>query len=324
MIAVQVLRILPVIGLVGGIAMLMKLSPMNKEIWSTEGISDIREGQRGTFVSICSALLMTAVAAIMANMGVPSDMIVTNYGFVLGPVIGYMLDIGIGTDKGLRKTKEGFYSGASHVFSSLISGDFLRYIITVFLDMFISGPLLDILNLQATKLQIKEALTKSSGIIGKYDKVLSENFPSILQSIIGFITFEAYTNQTRFAWAYPNDRLPKEKRIRPATIMLSTAIAGVAFIGFYKLLAMSTKSTKYGINSKIMFVVAAIGLLYLLSSTGMIQAEVKQNDKDSDEQDADVTEDTSTFTKLKPAIGLAAFIAIFIYGLIYPIMAARR
>ena len=87
---------------------------------------------------------------------------------------------------------------------------------------------------------------------------------------------------------------------------------------------MSTKSTKYGINSKIMFVVAAIGLLYLLSSTGMIQAEVKQNDKDSDEQDADVTEDTSTFTKLKPAIGLAAFIAIFIYGLIYPIMAARR
>ena len=43
-------------------------------------------------------------------------------------------------------------TGFEYTFSSLIGGNFLRYIVTVFLDLFISNPLQDILKVQAIEL----------------------------------------------------------------------------------------------------------------------------------------------------------------------------
>ena len=128
----NVFRLLPIVGFVGCIVMLFKLS--GGDTWNTDENDDPkkisnRELDRGTLVSIVSALLMNIIGVIMVRIGVPAGQIITNYGFILGPVIGYMLDIGVGTDTGLRKTKGGLMSGAKHVFSKLISAEFLRYII---------------------------------------------------------------------------------------------------------------------------------------------------------------------------------------------------
>ena len=38
-----------------------------------------------------------------------------------------------------------------------------------------------------------------------YRDLICNNFDNILQSIVGFGTFTAYTNDTRFNWAYPSN-----------------------------------------------------------------------------------------------------------------------
>ena len=78
-----------------------------------------------------------------------------------------------------------------------------RYLVTVFLDLFISNPLQDVMKRQAKLVGIIEELKEpgnKSENWQKYDHLVALNFPSILQSIVGVVTYNAYTNQTRFAW----------------------------------------------------------------------------------------------------------------------------
>ncbi len=103
--------------------------------------------------------------------------------------------------------------GVSYTFSSLIGGNFMRYIVTVFLDLFISNPLQDTLKTQVAKIGVIKALngaynrdrTPKHKWLKKYDGFVALNFPSILQSIVAFVTFNAYTNQVRvFGFRYCN------------------------------------------------------------------------------------------------------------------------
>ena len=332
MIVKNLIRLLPIIGIIGAIYLLITLSPMNKEYWSTEGADEIRESKRGTFLSVISAIFMNIIGIALVNIGVPENLIITNYGFVLGPIIGYMLDTGLGTDGGLKQTKKGFLHGASYVFGKLMSFEFIRYISTVFLDMFISNPILDILQMQVSESGILDSMSKSTHSASFYDKFLVKNFPSIAQSIVGFITFESYTNQTRFAWAYPNKKLPKKDRIQSSTIMIGTAVAAVAFLSYYKLYGMIKNEVSSNlVTTKLVFVLSAIGLLYLLSSTKNLDAPVADDDKDDkddrddDKDDKDDNEDDkdntylSNWDKLKPFFGIIFFLIILTYGLIYPV-----
>ena len=61
-----------------------------------------RETNRGAFVSVMIAILMNIIGAFMFYIKVKEGLVVTNYGFILGPVVGFMLDQGIGTDEGFQ------------------------------------------------------------------------------------------------------------------------------------------------------------------------------------------------------------------------------
>eukprot|EP01084_Bolivina_argentea_P258703 436250_1 len=116
------------------------------ENWSTDPNSEDseilrREASRGLFVSVVIAILLNLVGAFMFYIRVRESLVVINYGFILGPVIGFMLDQAVGTDAGFREFMTA--AGFSYTFSSLIGGNFMRYIVTVFLDLFISNPLQD-------------------------------------------------------------------------------------------------------------------------------------------------------------------------------------
>merc|ERR1712176_924808 len=188
-----------------------------------------RTADRGLFVSMVIAILMNIIGAFMFYIRVRESLVVTNYGFILGPVIGFLLDQGIGTEEGWKYF--GKSAGFEYTFSTLISGNFGRYIITIFLDLFISNPLQDILKTQIVKIGVIDRLKSTENkhrYLQKYDALIAMNFPAILQSIIAFVTFNAYTNQTRFAWAYPGD-LIRELRIPPGAIMMSTAIAAILY-----------------------------------------------------------------------------------------------
>eukprot|EP01084_Bolivina_argentea_P082810 149944_1 len=73
--------------------------------WSTDPNSTdeeilARESNRGILVSVLIAILMNIVGAFMFYIRVRESLVVTNYGFILGPVIGFMLDQAIGSDAG--------------------------------------------------------------------------------------------------------------------------------------------------------------------------------------------------------------------------------
>jgi len=172
-----------------------------------------------------------------------------------------MGDQGIGTDEGWESF--GTPKGFDYTFSSLIGGNFMRYIVTVFLDLFISNPLQDILKSQVVKIGVIDALKNMDGKNkwhAYYDSFVAMNYPSILQSIVAFVTFNAYTNQTRFAWAYPGTELSRELRIPPGTIMLSAAIAGVLYLNFYTIMDYINERSYYDVNTKLMYVLAILGL----------------------------------------------------------------
>ena len=66
-----------------------------------------------------------------------------------------MFDQLIGMDEGWTYLKEKkYFLSTKFFFSTLVNNNFLRYVVTVFLDLFISSPLQDIL-----KIQIKESFS---------------------------------------------------------------------------------------------------------------------------------------------------------------------
>ena len=143
-------RLVP--GCAAFICIILLISLMaDPSVWQTnddasEADKLSRTTDRGTFVSIVIAFLLNLIGAFMFYIKVREALVVTNYGFILGPVIGYLLDQGVGTDQGCSTF--GTAAGFDYTFSSLIGGDFMRYIVTVFLDLFISNPLQDILKTQ--------------------------------------------------------------------------------------------------------------------------------------------------------------------------------
>lgn len=304
----QILLGAPPVIIVGTVYLIYSLIS-TKNNWTTNENTDAekikeRTTNRGMFVSIISAIILSVVGAIMAALKVPENMIVINYGFILGPVIGYMLDIGIGTDDGFRQFNKNKGEWIKYIFASLIDTKFLRYTITVLLDLFISDPIQDILREQINP--IREEMT-SGGI---YSSMLGSNLPSIIQGIVGFITFNAYTNQTRFNWAYPSENLADKDKMSTFLISLSTAIAGALYIVHNK--GAEDRSIK------VSYVIAAISMLYIMNSFGL--------DKDkSDKKNEDESEDVEVkSTKYRYLVGVIVFTLFVLYGLAWPLMNTEK
>jgi len=312
---VWVSRIIPGFAGLGAFLYLVVLLA-SPEIWKTnedaeeEEILD-RESSRGTFVSVCIAILMNCIGWLMFRIGVKEGLVVTNYGFILGPVVGFMMDQGVGSDAGFRHFFR--WEGFAYTFGSLIGGNFMRYIVTIFLDLFISNPLQDVMKRQAKKMGVIEELTnddKKGRKMKAYDHFVALNFPSILQSIVAFVTFNAYTNQTRFAWAYPALSVSRDFRIPPGAIMLSAAIAGVLYLNFYTIMDLVSDREYFDVNTKLMYVVFILLLLYGLNFTDSMEAPLL------DEPDNNIT---AVIQDEKPALGFFLFVAFVCYGFVYPL-----
>ena len=300
-ILINVFRSLPIIGIIMCIVLISKIL-VNKKNLLTDDNSTPKEKinrtqNRGMLVSLISAILLNIVGGIMTKMNVPNSMILVNYGFIFGPVVGYLLDIGIGTDIGLSQFKNSKLNWFKYVLSNLISGKFLRYIVTVLLDLFISSPLQELLN------KVIAPVTLKMKSMGAYTQLASKNMPSMLQSIVGFITFNAYTNQTRFNWAYPGD-LPDKYVINSKVMLLVTSMAAVMFAIFNK--------NSADLSKQLIYTMIGIGLAFGLNYFGL------DKQKEVDKKEVDKKE--IKINNLKSSLGLIVFIMFFIYGIVLPFM----
>ncbi len=238
---------------------------IDEEVWKQEdliGYTDVRtaynkkvnlrEYSRGTMVSVILALTTVATQLMMKYVGYSKTDIFINYGFVLIPAISFMLDMGIGKDAGWRYFNQtasnpnaNMTLGWLTVISKFWSPDFFRYSITVLLDLFISNPLL-------------EAITKVINVpkfakMSFTDRMLS-NTSIFVQSIVNLITFNSYTNQTRFNWAYSSET-DNPNRINTGALMTICGVASALFLST-KSVVSSKQKTIYCI---IMFSLLSFG-----------------------------------------------------------------
>lgn len=260
------------------------------------------ELKRGTVVSLLSSIIMNNIGYYMLKSGVDENHFVVNYGYLLGPVIGYLLDIAIASEDGMKLL--GTFEGLKYSFGSLLSPKFYRYIITVFLDLFISNPIQDSLKLVGESFRNKLVDKSFNDIYGKFIQV---NFPSILQSLIGIITFHAYTNETRFKWAYMNNT--SNEKIPNILMLVATALGATIF---------STYNVRGADSVERRISIAIISIL-MLSIGSMMKFEkggTNVNIYDADDNDLrkkyGISSDIQT-------IGGVIIAILFIYiGIVYP------
>ena len=252
-----------------------------------------RTSNRGTVISIFLTL-MSLVQAVLKGSGAAETPLLLLFGFIFASVVGYIGDQGFGIDDGYsfndiveRTINDG--NGVKNaplfaqqvgtiikfIMGKLLKGDFWRYIVTVFLDMFISMPIQIIITILMTPtIDTMNLVSLSMGpFMKKITQLLTFNFDNVLQSFVAFITFLAYTNDTRFRWAYPGEVADRGSLISTGTIKLATAVAA----GFYLTSVVSTDNiTNTGLKpgsslvdnlaSKFIYVLFIISLMTLGSS----------------------------------------------------------
>lgn len=194
-----------------------------------------RASERGTYISM--VLIVSAlIQGVMGLMGAESSLLLFMYGFILAAVFGYIGDKVIGTDEGYSLYNKNKIDALKYAMGSLVEPAFFRYIITVFLDMFISTPIQMALT-YLFKNYISSLTNKrtgidflDSGVLSGVTSAIGSQFGNVLQSLVAVLTFLAYTNDTRFLWAYPDKTLLKEEKLPVPTIKLATSISAVLFL----------------------------------------------------------------------------------------------
>lgn len=305
MIIVWLLRIL-VITAVLGMSGYLAYTGTKKEVWETnpndpEHEKTARTQERGTVISILSGIILTLVSMTMIKLCVQDGDIEVLFGYILAPIIGYILDIGIGTDEGFSYFIKGdIRKWVSHLLSSLYNYSFVRFIVTFLLDMFISKPISGVIRgYSLAKLQSYKAVD----IFKPLDNFIKTNLTGIIQSIVGFVTFQAYTNQTRFLWAYPSPTTSKEERIPSFAVMIATAVSGSVYLLSYR------TDTQY-LELNIALVMIALGLISVLSITDNLEAPFQSEDE------LELDEETDT---LSPIIGGVMMMIFVMIGIVLPL-----
>ena len=201
---------------------------------------------RGTLISIF-LMASAIIQAIMKSAGASHTMLLLLYGFFMAFILGFMGDQGFGRDEGysfkdignkvpndVKKggKLKGLATQIKYIVGTLSTSEFWRYIVTVFLDMFISMPIQSVITsvFDGTFKSLALAVPLLPMGLSQTLNVLVKNIDNILQSFVGFITFLSYANDTRFRWAYPSKDINPNKLISTTLIKLATCVAGVVYL----------------------------------------------------------------------------------------------
>lgn len=271
-----------------------------------EYIKRVKENRvqgRGTLASFGISAVVTVIGVVMARMCVNDTQLEVLFGYLLVPVLGFMVDIGFGTDEGYGLFKSGqLHKWMSLVFSSLWDYSFVRFVVSFLLDLFISKPLAGIIRGNILK-KIVDIVPRNG-----LERWLAENLTSFIQTVVAVITFQAYTNQTRFLWAYPDKGLPKESRLSSFGIMIATSISAVFYMYVYR------KDTA-NFKTHIALVFAALLILTFLSK--MNQMDAPMVDVESEEE-----VEEKKFGTYSTYVGVLICIFFTLIGLVWPLYKA--
>ena len=245
----------------------------NKEIYeisSDEDVNSKRKATRGMIASLLTGLSFGIVNALIDAKGeVDPSTSTALIGMILSGTIGFIMDNAIGTDLGLQTFKEqGTSKGISQAFGVLATSRYARFLITVLMDTFVSL----ILFKGAYEWLISKPYfsCKNLPIFGNGSSIAN----GIMSTVIGLITFNAYANQTRFYWAYPDSGV---STIDGSVILLSTTILALIFYQSDTIIDSDNPGLN-GKGTKLILCFVTLAMLTLLSMNGMIEPSNVDND----------------------------------------------
>jgi hypothetical protein len=346
----------PIMGLIGIVVMFFKIWT-NKNNWKTNEDADEKEksrrsADRGQFISLClmfSALIQAGIKATDPN----EKALLVLYGFIFAAVIGFIGDQMVGGDDGQsfmkyvnpkdgKKEKKSWGHWFRYGLATLTTGSFFRYLITVFLDMFISGCMIDVFQIVATPItnNLVGFFGPNENSFGnKYAGALSKNFDNILQSVVAFATFMAYTNDTRFNWAYPPNTAKRKDIIPVPTIKLATSVAAIVYLvanipknSSRRMNFCPGKPMADGLGTKLLYVCITLGLLTMgsqgnlfnidpLKDRKIIAEKLKQDDANNSKY---AGKQKWYITQKKWLLGLIAFTAVNFIGIGIPLATSKN
>lgn len=229
-----------ILGLVFGTPyLLLSTFVLSPETTSTnandsDAVKKKRISSRGTISSLLSSIIYGVLNGMIDAKGKISPATSTALvGMFYGGTVGFLADISLGSDSGLRELKENFGGGIGFTFGNMATGRYVRYLLTVIFDTFVSLILFKPLYLLF--LRTKPAFVKSGLIKRLGFGFLGDNFESLANAIastlIGIITFQAYANQTRFYWAYPDAQTKDSSSlINTNTMLIAIAIMSMVYL----------------------------------------------------------------------------------------------
>ena len=310
-----ILRALPLLMAAYVVYLIVMIATKPKVVFSvdpeaSETDRTYRQQFRGVLTSIVASLLGLGAMAGMMSLGVPMDLIETNLSFLFMNVIGYQLDYSFATDNGLRRFAEGRVGeGFGAAFSGLYDLSFIRFFLTVLLDMFISLPILEVL----TTYSARFLPTLAGG--GAYDRLLGHYLRPLMLSITLAVTFLAYSNMTRFQWAYPSENPDDKERISDSSFFVALAVSIGVFAVFYMVLIDA--GTNYSGN-------VALGAFYILLCLILMAGLLSLMRRPAKTPEEAAKEAKSAPTWLHIGMGIAIFVVAMMIGVAVPLWSRRR
>lgn len=240
-------------------------------------VKNKRQLQRGTAASIISSITFAGVNFAFDKFGgVDASTSTAFIGMLFGNTVGFLFDNSIGSDDGWKLIKtENFINSWKYSTGSLVTSKYIRYLLTVLLDLFISIIL----------------FTPTYEIVKKlpFFRCGNESVANFIVSMfLGMITFQTYTNATRFKWAYPSTGMGTQSLIKGSTMQLCISIASIVFIT-----AKTGTEGIHNIKIKLLIVFIAFCILTALSQYQQLNSK-DVTPTESSNTPPSVTSDTQT------------------------------
>lgn len=179
-----------------------------------------RQQSRGTVASILVSLSFGLINFLVDYFGnVDPATSTALVGMTYGGTLGFLMDNALASDSGwaLCRTQSPL-SAWKYALGAMATGRYIRYGVTVLLDLFIS-------------LILFKPLYSSINSLPFFRCGKSAIANGLSSTIIGLLTFQAYANVTRFTWAYPTtDSQTNRNWIRGGTMQVLVSIAAIVFL----------------------------------------------------------------------------------------------
>jgi hypothetical protein len=218
--------LLGIAGVCYAIFVVLKPFLYSTTVGSTDPTSDgtdkaNRQASRGQAASMLTTLLFSTTNAFVDMMAnVDSSTSTALIGMLCGNTYGFVLDNALGSDEGFELWKKrSMFAATKYGLGALASDMYLRYIVTVLFDMFLT-------------MILYKPLFENVKQLPYFSKVADWKANLVTSMIAGTLTFGLYTNMTRFQWAYPPTTSENEDDFLASnTMLIATSIAAMAFLG---------------------------------------------------------------------------------------------